>query len=174
MSAAIKARRRAAGFNWKLIVEREQMKQSSVELGVGVFVLLGIICVGYLTIRLGEIEVLGDKTYMLNARFKSVTGLRAGAQVEIAGVQVGQVDSIALDPKDQMAMVRLKIKEAIVLGDDVIASVKTAGLLGDKYILLSPGGSDKILKPGDMIIETEPVLDIEGLIGKFAFGKVKE
>jgi phospholipid/cholesterol/gamma-HCH transport system substrate-binding protein len=150
------------------------MKQSSVELGVGVFVLLGIICVGYLTIRLGEIEVLGDKTYMLNARFKSVTGLKAGAQVEIAGVQVGQVDSIALDPKDQMAMVRLKVKEAIVLGDDVIASVKTAGLLGDKYILLSPGGSDKILKPGDMIIETEPVLDIEGLIGKFAFGKVKE
>jgi phospholipid/cholesterol/gamma-HCH transport system substrate-binding protein len=150
------------------------MKQSSVELGVGVFVLLGIICVGYLTIRLGEIEVLGDKTYMLNARFKSVTGLRAGAQVEIAGVQVGQVDSIALDPKDMMAMVRLKVKEAIVLSDDVIASVKTAGLLGDKYILLSPGGSDKILKPGDMIIETEPVLDIEGLIGKFAFGKVKE
>ena len=150
------------------------MKQSSVELGVGVFVLLGIICVGYLTLRLGEIEVLGDKTYMLNARFKSVTGLRAGAQVEIAGVQVGQVDSIALDPKDMMAMVRLKVKEAIVLGDDVIASVKTAGLLGDKYILLSPGGSDKILKPGDMIIETEPVLDIEGLIGKFAFGKVKE
>jgi phospholipid/cholesterol/gamma-HCH transport system substrate-binding protein len=150
------------------------MKQSSVELGVGVFVLLGTICVGYLTIRLGEIEVLGDKTYMLNARFKSVTGLRAGAQVEIAGVQVGQVDSIALDPKDQMAMVRLKIKEAIVLGDDVIASVKTAGLLGDKYIQLSPGGSDKILKPGDMIIDTEPVLDIEGLIGKFAFGKVKE
>ena len=150
------------------------MKQSSVELGVGVFVLLGIICVGYLTIRLGEIEVLGDKTYMLNARFKSVTGLKAGAQVEIAGVQVGQVDSIALDPKDQVAMVRLKVKEAIVLSDDVIASVKTAGLLGDKYILLSPGGSDKILKPGDMIIETEPVLDIEGLIGKFAFGKVKE
>jgi phospholipid/cholesterol/gamma-HCH transport system substrate-binding protein len=150
------------------------MKQSSVELGVGVFVLLGIICVGYLTIRLGEIEVLGDKTYLLNARFKSVTGLRVGAQVEIAGVPVGQVESIALDPKDQVAMVRLKIKEAIVLSDDVIASVKTAGLLGDKYILLSPGGSDKILKPGDMIIETEPVLDIEGLIGKFAFGKVKE
>ena len=150
------------------------MKQSSVELGVGVFALVGIICVGYLTIRLGEIEVLGDKTYMLNARFKSVTGLKAGAQVEIAGVPVGQVDSITLDSKDQVAMVRLKVKEAIVLGDDVIASVKTAGLLGDKYILLSPGGSDKILKPGDMIIETEPVLDIEGLIGKFAFGKVKE
>jgi phospholipid/cholesterol/gamma-HCH transport system substrate-binding protein len=150
------------------------MKQSSVELGVGVFVLLGIICVGYLTIRLGEIEVLGDKYYLLNARFKSVSGLKVGAQVEIAGVQVGQVDSIALDPKDLMAMVRLKIKDAIVLSDDVIASVKTAGLLGDKYVQLSPGGSDKILKPGDTIIETEPPLDIEGLISKYAFGKVNE
>jgi phospholipid/cholesterol/gamma-HCH transport system substrate-binding protein len=150
------------------------MKQSSVELGVGVFVLLGIICVGYLTIRLGEIEVLGDKTYLLNARFKSVSGLKVGAQVEIAGVQVGQVDSIALDPKDQVAMVRLKVRDVIVLGDDVIASVKTAGLLGDKYIQLSPGGSDKILKPGDLIIETEPALDIEALISKYAFGKVNE
>lgn len=150
------------------------MKQSSVELGVGVFVLLGIICVGYLTIRLGEIEVLGDKYYHLNARFKSVSGLKAGAPVEIAGVQVGQVESIALDPKDQVAMVHMKVKEAIVLSDDVIASVKTAGLLGDKYILLSPGGSDKILKPGDTIIETEPALDIEALISKYAFGKVNE
>ncbi len=150
------------------------MKQSSVELGVGVFVLLGIICVGYLTIRLGEIEVLGDKYYLLNARFKSVSGLKVGAQVDIAGVQVGQVDSIALDPKDLMAMVRLKIKDVIVLSDDVIASIKTAGLLGDKYVQLSPGGSDKILKPGDTIIETESPLDIEGLISKYAFGKVSQ
>jgi phospholipid/cholesterol/gamma-HCH transport system substrate-binding protein len=150
------------------------VKQSSVELGVGVFVLLGIICVGYLTLRLGEIEVLGDKYYLLNARFKSVSGLKVGAQVEIAGVQVGQVEYIALDPKDQVAVVRLKVKAVIVLSDDVIASVKTAGLLGDKYILLSPGGSDKLLKPGDMIIETEPALDIEALISKYAFGKVNE
>jgi len=150
------------------------MKQSSLELGVGVFVLIGIICVGYLTIRLGEIEILGDKYYLLNARFKSVSGLKAGAQVEIAGVQVGQVDSIALDPKDLVAMVRLKIKDVIVLSDDVIASVKTSGLLGDKYVQLSPGGSDKTLKPGDTIIETEPPLDIEGLISKYAFGKVNE
>jgi phospholipid/cholesterol/gamma-HCH transport system substrate-binding protein len=150
------------------------MKQSSVELGVGVFVLLGIICVGYLTIRLGEIEMWGDKYYLLNARFKSVSGLKVGAQVDIAGVQVGQVDSIALDAKDLMAMVRLKIKDGIVLSDDVIASIKTAGLLGDKYVQLSPGGSDKVLKPGDTIIETEPPLDIEGLISKYAFGKVNQ
>jgi phospholipid/cholesterol/gamma-HCH transport system substrate-binding protein len=148
------------------------MRQSSVELGVGVFVLLGIICVGYLTFRLGEVEILGDKYYTLNARFMSVTGLKVGAQVEIAGVQVGQVDAIALDRKDLVAMVRLKIKEGLNLSDDVIASVKSAGLLGDKYIQLSPGGSDRILKPGEMIIETEPALDIEALISKYAFGKL--
>jgi phospholipid/cholesterol/gamma-HCH transport system substrate-binding protein len=148
------------------------MRQSSVELGVGIFVVLGIICVGYLTFRLGEVEVLGDNYYLLNARFSSVTGLKVGAQVEIAGVQVGQVDGIVLDPKDLVALVRLKIREAIRLSDDVIASVKTAGLLGDKYILLSPGGSDRILQPGELIVETEPALDIEGLISKYAFGKL--
>jgi phospholipid/cholesterol/gamma-HCH transport system substrate-binding protein len=148
------------------------MRQSSVELGVGVFVLLGIICVGYLTFRLGEVEILSDKYYPLNARFMSVTGLKVGAQVEIAGVQVGQVDAIVLDRKDLVAMVRLKIKDGLNLSDDVIASVKSAGLLGDKYIQLSPGGSDRILKPGEMIIETEPALDIEALISKYAFGKL--
>jgi phospholipid/cholesterol/gamma-HCH transport system substrate-binding protein len=148
------------------------MRQSSVEMGVGVFVLLGIICVGYLTFRLGEVEILGDKYYSLNARFSSVTGLKAGAQVEIAGVQVGQVDGIMLDSKDLVAMVRLKIKEGFRLSDDVIASIKTTGLLGDKYVLLTPGGSDRILKPGELITETEPPLDIEGLISKYAFGKL--
>ena len=148
------------------------MKQSSVELGVGIFVLLGVLCIGYLTLRLGEVQMLSDKHYILNARFKAVTGLRAGAQVEIAGVQVGQVDAITLDPKDLVAMVRLKIREGILLQDDSIASVKTAGLLGDKFIQLSPGGSDTLLKPGDLIVETEPALDIEALISKYAFGKV--
>ncbi len=148
------------------------MKQSSVELGVGIFVLLGILCIGYLTLRLGEVQLLGDKHYILNARFKAVTGLKPGAQVEIAGVQVGQVDAIALDPTDLVARVRLKVREGILLQDDTIASVKTAGLLGDKFIQLSPGGSDRVLKPGDMIVETEPALDIEALISKYAFGKV--
>jgi phospholipid/cholesterol/gamma-HCH transport system substrate-binding protein len=148
------------------------MKQSSLELGVGVFVLLGIICVGYLTIRLGEVEVLRDNYYNLNARFTSVTGLKVGAQVEIAGVQVGQVEAVALDPKEFVALVRLKIKETIQLSEDAIASVQTAGLLGDKYIQLSQGGSDQMLKPGDRIIETEPALNIEDLIRKYAFGKL--
>jgi phospholipid/cholesterol/gamma-HCH transport system substrate-binding protein len=109
------------------------MKKSSVELGVGIFVLIGIICVGYLTVQLGKMELLGDDHYFLNARFHSVSGLKAGAQVEIAGVKVGQVDSITLDTKDHVALVRLKILRNVELTDDVIASVKTAGLIGDKY-----------------------------------------
>ncbi len=148
------------------------MRQSSVELGVGLFVLLGIVCVGYLTFRLGEVEVLGEKFYPLNARFTSVTGLKVGAQVEIAGVQVGRVDAIVLDPRDLTALVRLRIREGIVLTEDVIASVKTAGLLGDKYIQISPGGSDRVLQPGDTIVETEPPLDIEALVSKYAFGRL--
>jgi phospholipid/cholesterol/gamma-HCH transport system substrate-binding protein len=148
------------------------MKRSSVELGVGVFVLLGIICVGYLTLRLGEVEVLRDNYYFLDARFTSVTGLKVGAQVEIAGVQVGQVDAISLDYKEFVALVRLKLREGVQLSEDAIASVQTAGLLGDKFIQLSQGGSDQMLKPGDRIIETEPALNIEDLIRKYAFGKL--
>ncbi|MBT8371274.1 MAG: outer membrane lipid asymmetry maintenance protein MlaD [Deltaproteobacteria bacterium] len=148
------------------------MQKSSVELGVGIFVLIGIVCVGYLTIRLGEMEFFEGDHYILNARFQSVSGLKAGANIEIAGVKVGQVESISLEPKEQVALVRLRIKREIVLTDDVIASVKTAGLIGDKYIKLSPGGSDEILKSGDTIFETESALDVEEIISKYAFGGV--
>ncbi len=148
------------------------MKKSSLELGVGIFVLIGFMCVGYLAVRLGNMEFFKDDHYFLNARFNSVTGLKAGANIEIAGVQVGQVDSISLDLMEKVAMVRLKIKKEVVLTDDVIASVKTAGLIGDKYIKLSPGGSDDILKPGDTIIDTESALDVEEIISKYAFGGV--
>ena len=148
------------------------MKKSSLELGVGIFVLIGLVCVGYLTVRLGEMEFFEDEHYFLNARFQSVAGLKTGANIEIAGVQVGQVDSILLELEDHVALVRLKIKKDVVLTDDVIASIKTAGLIGDKYIKLSPGGSDEILEPGDTIIETESALDIEEIISKYAFGGV--
>ena len=98
--------------------------------------------------------------------------LKTGSQVEIAGVQVGQVGSIQFDPKRQMALVQLKIQKNIVLTDDVIASVKTSGLIGDRYIKLTPGGSDVVLKPGDQITDTESAIDFEDLISKYVFGKV--
>lgn len=150
------------------------MKKSSIELVVGVFVLIGLICVAYLTIKLGKMEWLGENHYLLNARFDSVSGLRAGAGIEMAGVKIGQVDSISLDTEDMQALVQLKIQNGIKLCDDVIVSVKTAGLIGDKYINITPGGSEEMLKPGDTIIETVSVLDIEELISKYVFGNLEE
>jgi phospholipid/cholesterol/gamma-HCH transport system substrate-binding protein len=148
------------------------MKKWSVEVAVGLFVLIGIACIGYLTIRLGKMEIIGDNYYTVSARFQSIAGLKAGSEVELAGVPVGQVEGFSLDQERWMAVVRMKIMKSIVLTEDVIASIKTAGLIGDKYIKLSPGVSDVPLKPGGMIIETESALDIEELISKFVFGKV--
>jgi phospholipid/cholesterol/gamma-HCH transport system substrate-binding protein len=148
------------------------MKRSTIELSVGIFVLIGIICVGYLTIKLGKMEILGENVYELEARFQSVAGLKNGASVEMAGVQVGQVSKVFLDTDKKVAVVKLKIQNDLQLTDDVIASVKTSGLIGDKYIKLSPGGSDTILKAGDRIVETESAVDLEELISKYVFGGV--
>lgn len=148
------------------------MKRSTAEIWVGIFVLIGILSIGYLTVRLGKMEWLGDNYYPLFAKFHSVSGLKAGTQVEMAGVQIGRVDSIRLDREKKIAIVTLKIQRDIELTDDVIASVKTSGLIGDKYIKLSPGGSEAVLKAGDYITETESAVDLEELISKYVFGKV--
>ncbi len=148
------------------------MKRITMETATGVFVLIGIICIGYLTIRFGKMEIVGENTYELTGRFESVAGLKPGASIEVAGVQVGQVSKVSLDKDQQKALVTMKIQKGLVLTDDVIASVKTAGLIGDKYIKLSQGGSDDVLKPGDMITETESALDLEELISKYVFGKL--
>jgi len=148
------------------------MKRASIETAVGLFVFIGILCVGYLTVKLGKMELLGKDYYHLQAQFDSVTGLKVGANVEMAGVPIGKVEAISLDLERQTARVRLKIQGDVVVTDDTIASVKTSGLIGDKYIKLSPGGSDIILKSGDTLIETESALDIEELISKYVFGGV--
>lgn len=150
------------------------MKRSSLELGVGIFVVIGLICVGYLTLKLGKMDLLGGDYYHLKARFQSIAGLKTGAAVEISGVSVGRVGAIGLDPQRMVALVTIDIKKGIVLPDDTIASVKTSGLIGDQYIKLSPGGSDRVLKNGDMITETQSALDIEELISKYVFGSVKK
>lgn len=148
------------------------MNKSSIEMTVGVFVLAGLICVGYLTVKLGKMEWIGENYYTVYAHFQSVTGLKPGATIEIAGVQVGKIESISLDTRRQAALVKLEIQNGIELADDVIASVKTSGLIGDKYIKLSPGGSDEILGDGDFITETESALDIEELVSKYVFGSI--
>jgi phospholipid/cholesterol/gamma-HCH transport system substrate-binding protein len=148
------------------------MKKASIETAVGVFVFIGILCVGYLTVKLGKMELLGKDYYFLQAQFQSVSGLKVGANVEMAGVPIGKVEAISLDTDELTARVRLKIQSGVIVTDDTIASVKTAGLIGDKYIKLSPGGSDIVLQSGDTLIETESALDLEELISKYVFGGV--
>lgn len=146
------------------------MKNSSVEIAVGIFVIIGMLCIGYLTVKLGEMEWVGSDRYPIVARFQSISGLKEGANVEMAGVEIGKVESIELDPDRQVAVVTMRIQKDVELNQDVIASVKTSGMIGDKYIKVTPGGSDEILKPGDMIEDTESVVDVEELISKYVFG----
>ncbi len=146
------------------------MKKSSIETSVGIFMFIGIICVGYLTIHLGKMDWIGNNHYIVHARFVSVSGLKPGASVEMAGVQIGTIESISLNQERKIADVALKIKNDVKLEEDVIASIKTAGLIGDKYVMISPGGSETILKPGELITETESAVDLEDLISKYLFG----
>lgn len=148
------------------------MKKYSLEFSVGVFVLIGLICLGYMTIRLGKMEVFGNDGYTIKAKFASIAGLKTGAGVEIAGVPVGKVTAVGLD-QDYYALVSMQLDKNVRLSDDSIASVKTSGLIGDKYISLSRGASTTMLADGDELTETESAVDIEALISKYVFGGVK-
>ena len=150
------------------------MKKYSIETVVGIFVVVGLLCVAYMTVKLGKISPFGDDYYALYARFGSVSGLRAGNPVELDGIEVGRVEQMSIDQEKQMAVVQLKISKDIKVYDDAVVSIKTAGLIGDKYINIEPGGTGEILKPGGTITETTSPVDIEDLISKYAFGDIKK
>jgi phospholipid/cholesterol/gamma-HCH transport system substrate-binding protein len=146
------------------------MKKVNLELAVGVFILLGIFSLAYISIKLGKLQVIGGAGYTVYAEFSNVGGVSVGSSIEIAGVQVGRVTSVRL--KDYEALVGMSIEKGVKLQDDSIASVRTKGLIGEKFIMISPGASEKYIPPGGRIRDTEPAVDIEELISKFAFGKV--
>tara|TARA_B110000305_G_C19407530_1_gene623621 strand:- start:157 stop:612 length:456 start_codon:yes stop_codon:yes gene_type:complete len=148
------------------------MKNGRLESVVGIFMLAGIIAVSYVAIKLGGIDLFDDSTYILEARFKSTAGLKKGSQVMVSGVAIGQIEKIDLDTKEFVSIVTFRIPKNVTLDDDTIASVKSSGLIGDKFLGLSPGGSGVALEPGERIVDTESALDIEGLIAKFGFGSV--
>ena len=149
------------------------MKRVTIELIVGIFVLIGILCLTYLSVKLGKKELIGGKSYEVYAEFDSVSGLKKGASVEIAGVEIGRVDRFDLDPKfSDRARVFLRINDGVKLQDDIIASVRTRGIIGDKFIKLKPGGSEKILANNGRIRETESAVDLEELLSKYIHGKV--
>ena len=144
------------------------MNQSRTEVLVGIFVLAGLVCLGYLAIRLGKLELFGTQGYVVVADFVSVAGIKLGDPIEIAGVRIGKVEGIGL--ADDRARLTLRVSEGIKLQEDVIASVRARGLIGDKFVLVTPGASDKIIPPGGKIRETDSPPDIPDLIGKFVGG----
>jgi len=150
------------------------MKKYSIETVVGIFVVAGLLCVGYMTVKLGKISLLGDEYYSLYASFASVSGLRIGNPVEIQGIEIGRVGRLKIDQEKQIAVVELKIRKGIKVYDDAGASVRTAGLIGDRFVKIDPGGAGEILKPGGVITETTSPVDIEDLISKYAFGDIKK
>ena len=147
------------------------MKRFNLEMSVGIFMLVGLMAIAYLTLNLGGLELFGGDYYKLHASFSSVSGLKSGARIEIAGVQVGKVSRIKL--VEDQAEVELSLKPEVKIGSDVFASIKTQGIIGDKFVQLTPGADDDFLKDGDEITETESAVDLEALISKYVFGKVE-
>ena len=150
------------------------MRKYSLETVVGVFLVLGLVCIGYMTVQLGHFSFFGDDSYSLYARFTSVSGLRTGSLVYISGIEVGRVKSLSMDQTTQKAVVEVRIKNGIRIYDDAIASIKTEGLIGDMHLSIDPGGGGDILKAGSNITETQPPLDIADLVSKYAFGSVNK
>ncbi|MEJ5226594.1 outer membrane lipid asymmetry maintenance protein MlaD [Thermodesulfovibrio sp.] len=147
------------------------MKRENIEIAVGIFVLIGILALGYLSFRLGKIELFSADSYTIYAEFDKVGGIKKGSVVEIAGVPIGSVERVSINDKYH-AVVEIKIRSSIKLPDDSIASIRTKGLIGEKYIQITPGGSDRYIAKGGRIRETESSIDIEEVLSKYVFGKI--
>jgi phospholipid/cholesterol/gamma-HCH transport system substrate-binding protein len=141
---------------------------------VGIFVIFGLLCVGYMTVKLGKVDIWGDNSYTLLAKFTTVSGLRIGSPVKILGLEVGRVERITIDQENLKAVAEIKVKKDIKIYDDAIASIKTEGLIGDKYLSIDPGGGGGLLANKGVITDTQAGVDIESLISKYAFGEVKK
>jgi phospholipid/cholesterol/gamma-HCH transport system substrate-binding protein len=145
------------------------MKKMNLEMIVGLFLLAGFASFSWLAIKMGDISFFMEESYPVTARFISISGLKEGAVVELAGVKVGKVSSISLDGSEYEAVVELDISDEVKLQDDSIASIRTAGIIGDRYIKLTPGGSEDYLAPGGEIVETESSISLEELVSKYLF-----
>lgn len=145
------------------------MQKTMLELTVGLFMIVGLVCFSYLAISVGGVDWFNNDNYQLKARFNSISGLKEGAVVEIAGVKVGKVEKITLDNEEYEAIVELSLHDGVKLQDDSIASIRTAGIIGDRYINIKPGGSEELIEAGGIIIETESAISLEELISKYIF-----
>jgi len=149
------------------------MQKNTVEILVGLFFLAGFAAFGWLALRLGEVPWIAEqRSYSIQAEFNNISGIDKGAVIRIAGVDVGRVTSMRLGA-DSLAVVNLQIDRSVHIPRDSIASVKSQGIIGDKFIQITLGGDEEVFKPGEVLRETESAVDIESLISKFAFGQVK-
>lgn len=145
------------------------MKKFNLEVVVGLFMVVGFVCFAWLSVKLGDIDLFSDNTYVVSAHFGSISGLKQGALVEIAGVRIGKVERIRLNPTTYEAEVDLAIEREVNLQEDSIASIRTAGIIGDRYIDISPGGAEELIEPGGRIYETESAINLEQLVSKYIF-----
>lgn len=150
------------------------MTDRKLEFGVGVFILAGLAGLIYLTVKLGAGALVGADTYPLEARFANASGVTKGGSVMIGGVPVGRVEGVRLDPQDFSAIVEMNILSSVKLPTDTMASVRTSGLIGDKFIALAPGAEEEFLQSKEQILMTESAVELESLISKIAFGNVSE
>jgi phospholipid/cholesterol/gamma-HCH transport system substrate-binding protein len=150
------------------------MNTRRIEFTVGFFVLVGLAALAFLAIRIGGGRFAAPDTQVLAARFTNASGLKKGSSVRISGVSIGEVTKVALKPDDMSALVTFHIDAKIKLDDDTTAAVRSAGLIGEKFISLKPGSSGMPLKPGSVIVDTESAVDLEDLISRFAFGSVSK
>ena len=140
----------------------------TTKLIVGLFALAGIVALAILSLRLGKIELFNNKGYVIYANFDNISGLKTGDQVEIAGVQVGKVISISL--KDYRASVGLQINDGVHVDTEAIASIKTSGIIGDKYVSISLGGGEHVIADGGVIRRTQSAFVLEDAIGQLING----
>lgn len=148
------------------------MGKKSIETLVGLFVLLGMGGLVFLALKAANLGSLGGSdAYTVQARFDNIGGLKPRAPVRAAGVTVGRVKSISLDAKTFQGVVTLDIDKGYSFPKDTAAKILTAGLLGDQYIGLEPGGDDKNLVAGETIAQTQSAVVLESLIGQFLTGK---
>ncbi len=149
-----------------------KITQSSLQLSVGLFIIIGLACTAYLTLTLANSTLFMRDTYTITAKFTAVNGLRPGSNVEISGVYIGKVADISLDPTLYQAVVTMHVQNAVAIPLDSTAAVKTSGLIGDKYISIIPGGDDVFLQDNEVLMDTQAAIDIEEMISKYVFGSV--
>ncbi|MFZ0240376.1 MAG: outer membrane lipid asymmetry maintenance protein MlaD [Desulfobacterales bacterium] len=150
------------------------MKKYSKETVVGIFVMAGLAAMAYMTVKLGDVSLPGGDDYLLKARFSRVTGLKEGNPVNMLGLEIGRVTNFKMVQDEQAVIVEMRIDKGIKIYDDALAAIKTEGLIGDRYLDISPGGAGDILNPGATITATQSPTDLSELIGKYAFGDVKK